>query len=146
MIEADVEQVAALHATLDHSFWTQSQWLDALKYHPCAWVLQKAEMDNLLGYLIYQTQVPQAELLNIGIASVEQGKGLAYELLTASMSLLPKSTESIFLEVRRSNVPAIGLYEKSGFIKVGERRDYYAVAGGTREDALMYKYEFSPAC
>ncbi len=96
--------------------------------------------------MIYQTRVPQVELLNIGIAPTYQGKSLALSLLSATMKLLPENAESIFLEVRRSNIPAIGLYEKSGFSQVGVRRNYYPAAGGTREDALVYKYGFVPTC
>ena len=38
------------------------------------------------------------------------------------------------LEVRESNAPAISLYGSFGFIKVGERRDYYS---DPTENALL---------
>lgn len=154
MRAADTEAVALLQSELDYSSWNQAQWLEALEYYPCAWVLGyhsqshqgEPHSDQVIGYVVYQTRVPQVELLNIGIAADHQGQGLAINLLLATIKLLPKSSESIFLEVRRSNIPAIGLYEKSGFIKVGKRRGYYPAAGGTREDALIYKYEFVSTC
>lgn len=147
----DTEAIAILQSELDFSSWNQPQWLEALKHYPCAWVLEdvlEGELKNqnrMVGYVMYQTRVPQVELLNIGIASDYQGQGLAINLLAATIKLLPENSESIFLEVRRSNVPAIGLYEKLGFSKVGERRDYYRAAGGTREDALIYKYDLIAA-
>jgi len=98
---------------------------------------------QIMGYIIFQTRVSQIELLNLGIHSFYQGQGLASQLLKFSMSLLPEHSEAVFLEVRRSNVPAINLYEKMDFHCVGERRNYYAVAGGTREDALIYRYDIS---
>lgn len=140
----DAEAVALLQSELDHSSWNHAQWLDALTHYPCAWVLEYR--DRIIGYLIYQTRVPQVELLNIGVAPDHQGRGLAINFLLATIKLLPACSESIFLEVRRSNVPAIGLYEKSGFVKVGLRRGYYPAAGGGREDALIYKYELLSIC
>ena len=44
----------------------------------------------------------------------------------------------IFLEVRKSNAPAIGLYEKCGFEKIGERKNFYDTP---KEDAVLYKFE-----
>ena len=41
------------------------------------------------------------------------------------------------LEVRKSNVAAIALYEKAGFTRVGERKNFYT---RPREDALLYNY------
>ena len=47
--------------------------------------------------------------------------------------------EFISLEVRKSNIPAIKLYEKFGFEKVGTRKDFYRKP---QEDALIYTLFF----
>jgi ribosomal-protein-alanine N-acetyltransferase len=41
----------------------------------------------------------------------------------------------VFLEVRRGNVAAIGLYHAFGFGQAGERKGYYRDTG---EDALLF--------
>lgn len=41
------------------------------------------------------------------------------------------------LEVRASNTAAIELYRHFGFAPVGTRSDYYRMADGTKEDALV---------
>jgi ribosomal-protein-alanine N-acetyltransferase len=41
----------------------------------------------------------------------------------------------VFLEVRRGNVAAIGLYGSFGFGQAGERKGYYRDTG---EDALLF--------
>jgi ribosomal-protein-alanine N-acetyltransferase len=46
----------------------------------------------------------------------------------------------MFLEVRISNAPAIGLYEAAGFEPVGRRHAYYpATSRGMAEDALVMR-------
>jgi ribosomal-protein-alanine N-acetyltransferase len=47
----------------------------------------------------------------------------------------------VTLEVRRYNHPAIALYERLGFRRVGERRNYY----GGGEDALLMEKDFAGA-
>jgi len=141
MCPKDCSQVAELHQYLDDAGWSESQWLDSLENYPCSWVL--ADNKKIHSYICFQTTVPQAELLNLGVAPARQGQGVAFELVSAIIKLLPEYVESIFLEVRRSNIPAIGLYEKLGFKKVGERRGYYATSSGIKDDALIYKRAIS---
>lgn len=134
----DCSVVAQLQAELDQSHWNQSQWLQALEEYPTAWVV--THNDGIIGYIIYQAKVDEAELLNLGIARQFQSRGLAARLIGLTLGLLPKSATHVYLEVRRSNIPAIALYEKIGFNKVGERPGYYLFGGGSREDAFVYKY------
>ena len=43
----------------------------------------------------------------------------------------------MFLEVRRSNIAAIGLYKSLGFFEIGVRADYYRDSQ-FKEDALVF--------
>jgi ribosomal-protein-alanine N-acetyltransferase len=45
----------------------------------------------------------------------------------------------MFLEVAEDNAPALTLYERFGFVKVGERAGYYRRADGTRATALVMR-------
>ena len=49
-------------------------------------------------------------------------RGAAQALLLA---FLERHDGEVFLEVRASNVPAISLYRKLGFVEVGSRPGYY---------------------
>ena len=44
---------------------------------------------------------------------------------------------NIFLEVRRSNLSAIRLYEKNGFNEIGVRNNYYQIRDGQEDGILM---------
>ena len=139
MRREDAEAIACVHADLDVSPWNTAQWIEAYTHAADAWVITKQDSDGelVVGYAIYRAVCEQAELLNFGVRREYQGQGLGGNFLESTLSLLPKSVEEILLEVRRSNVPATNLYEKLGFNEATVRRDYYPVAGGGREDAIV---------
>lgn len=140
MCKADAEPIAAMHADLDTSPWNIAQWVEAYEHAADAWVIscKGIEEDELIvGYAIFRAVCEQAELLNFGIRRGYQGRGLGQDFLASTLSLLPKDVEEVLLEVRRSNLPATSLYIKLGFNEATVRRDYYPVAGGGREDAIV---------
>ena len=49
-----------------------------------------------------------------------------------------KEVKSLFLEVRENNTAARKLYEKTGFVEVGMRKNYYS---NPTENAVLYKME-----
>lgn len=99
------------------------------------------EEDRIIGYLIVSVVVGECHILNICSAPFARRRGVARYLLTRifeeSKAL---GAEQVFLEVRPSNVNAIGLYEALGFEQVGRRKNYYPAAQG-REDALIYRLD-----
>lgn len=93
----------------------------------------------LAGYAVYDFAADEATLQNLAVARAYRGKGLGRELLGRTLGLLEAEIRParILLEVRRSNVRAIRLYESAGFRRDGVRRNYYPAPGGTREDAVL---------
>lgn len=76
-----------------------------------------------------------AELVNIAVLPEYRGKGIGKLLLSHSLQKAKElGCENMLLEVRRSNDNAIKLYESFGFIKISERKRYYA---DPVEDALV---------
>jgi hypothetical protein len=69
------------------------------------------------------------------------GEASAAGLLIALLAhARDRGVRDAFLEVRRTNRGAIGLYHEVGFECVGTRRGYYQAQDG-REDALVYRLE-----
>ena len=143
--EQHITAVAALHSSLDASPWSSDQWRAALANVCSGWVLLDAN-DLLVGYVIFQIAPPHAELLNLGIVRTLQGNGYGEALLRDALLRVADSCEKCLLDVRRSNIPAIQLYLKMGFEPIAERRDYYPVAGGGREDGLVMQRYIQGAC
>lgn len=76
------------------------------------------------------------ELENIVIVPAERRRGLANQLLEVLVAAARSTnSESLFLEVRESNLAARSLYEKAGFQLTGSRKSYYS---NPPEDAVLY--------
>ena len=82
----------------------------------------------------------EADMMNIAIDERYRGRGIAKNLILNLIERL-KSNEvySLTLEVRTSNVAAIGLYNGLGFSQVGRRPNYYS---NPKEDALILRREW----
>ena len=61
------------------------------------------------------------DIVEIEVLEEERRKGVASKL----MEYLIKNNLSITLEVKNTNVSAINLYKKYGFVEVAKRRGYY---------------------
>ncbi len=93
--------------------------------------------DELIGYFVAEQAGPDITLMNICVHPSHQHQGHAKRLMQALIAEAKRrSAETIFLEVRASNQPAIGLYHAMGFAEMGVRKNYYPTAEG-REDALL---------
>ncbi len=125
-----VEQRAYAHA------WSRVNFLDALHTGYHAQVLLTD--DEVLGYFVAMKGVDEAHLLNITVAPEHQGQGLARLMLDVLANWTrSQSLEWLWLEVRVGNAPAIRVYERHGFRRVGLRKDYYPADHGVRESAIV---------
>ena len=50
---------------------------------------------------------------------------------------MAQGAQWLWLEVRASNTHAQQVYQHFGFKRVGERKDYYPLSSGRREDAVV---------
>ena len=91
---------------------------------------------SVLGFLIARHLAPEWELENIVVTTSARRKGTGNQLLIALIAEARETnSDSVFLEVRESNVAARALYEKSGFRSTGRRKSYYS---NPLEDAILY--------
>ena len=80
--------------------------------------------------------------VNLTVSNGARRHGLGRELLRRFLrSARELGAEQCFLEVRQSNVAALGLYCAEGFAAVARRVGYYppALPGDSREDALVLR-------
>ncbi len=90
---------------------------------------------KLMGYLSATALFETADINHLGVWPSYRRQGIGAALIRQLMETL-KGTEChrLMLEVRSQNLPAIGLYQKMGFVAVGLRRGYYT---NPKDDALL---------
>ncbi len=133
----DLQNISKSLQTDFDNFWN----LDILKEElQCSNSLYFVSIDestnNILGFVGIKTIFNEADLMNIVIRKSSRNCGIATKLLNHVISeakLLGITV--IHLEVESNNYPAIKLYEKFGFKKVGTRKKYY----GENDAILMDK-------
>lgn len=136
--EADLPALLKIEKEVSPFPWNARQFTDSIQSHE-GYVLVKGK--RVVGLLFFHQVLDQAELLNIAVKPSFQGEGLGSCLLLFCLDVVRKSATRLYLEVRASNFPAIGLYLKNGFKQIGERRAYYRT-DYAREDALVMACDF----
>lgn len=85
---------------------------------------------DVKGVLIFSEVFGEYEILNFAVKRDRRGKGIGEKLLTE----LINRANCIYLDVRKSNYPAISLYKKHNFKVMGERVNFY---NNPKEDAIL---------
>ncbi|MGB0717820.1 MAG: ribosomal protein S18-alanine N-acetyltransferase [Alphaproteobacteria bacterium] len=133
----DSSWLAVLHCEAFASPWTTESFFDLLVLPTTlGWVL--TECGRNVGFILYQLQTDEAQILTFQIAKASQQRGFGRYLLSSTIdSIKAAGARSISLEVAEQRTPAQKLYESLGFILVGRRKSYYKEKEG-RVDALVY--------
>jgi len=101
---------------------------------PFAFVIVAIRAGSVVGFAAAELCADEAEVLDLAVGSGAQRQGIGLHLVHALTSeALARGATRLLLEVRRGNLAAIRLYERAGFVQVGERPRYYR----SGEDALL---------
>ena len=138
MTAARLDQVAALENACFPDPWSRDSFEELLRRDDTLF-LCAVEDDAVIGYVTMYTVVDEGYILNVAVDDRFRRRGVGTALIRALDTFGKKNSLAfITLEVRESNAPAIGLYSRFGFIKVGERKDYYRHP--TENALLMTKF------
>ena len=81
---------------------------------------------RLSGYIAARINADELHVNNIGVWPEERRRGVGGALLGTALDLAARcGAHEAVLEVRASNLPARAMYERLGFVVVGERKNYY---------------------
>jgi [ribosomal protein S18]-alanine N-acetyltransferase len=142
MEPADLDAVDEIER---HSFrapWAPQVFLEELDR---AWarVAVARERGRVVGFVDYWLVHDEVHLLAIATHPDARRRGVGRRLLEHLLAeARARDAALVTLEVRRSNRPAIALYERAGFVVVGVRPGYYAE---DREDALIMTLQLPTA-
>lgn len=125
MTSSHIEEIANLEKECFSSPWSA----DGLK----------SELDNnfarfyvafsgekIAGYIGSHNVLGEVYITNVAVFSEFRRNGIGKTLVEFLVNEMKKeNADFVTLEVRKSNLNAISLYEKCGFEKVGERKNFY---------------------
>lgn len=102
--------------------------------------LAAREGEILTGSVWVQTVLDEGYIGNVAVRPAFRRRGLADALLQALQALgREKELAFLTLEVRAGNTPAIAVYEKNGYVRVGRRPGYY---DHPKEDAILMTFNY----
>ena len=95
---------------------------------------------KVVGYIGSHNVLGEVYITNVAVFPEYRNKGIGEKLIQKFVEEIQnENAEFITLEVRKSNVSAIKLYEKCGFCAVGERKNFYEKPC---EDAILMTKKF----
>jgi ribosomal-protein-alanine N-acetyltransferase len=143
--------MAVMEAAFDPAYgeaWNRRQVTDALAMPSTHALIVDAEGAPIpagpgpapapAGFVLSRHVLDEEELLLIAVVPGARRRGVGAALIGLLFAAArARGVTRIFLEMRRGN-PAVGLYRRSGFEPIGERRNYYRMANGERIDAITF--------
>lgn len=145
MLWEDIDAVMRMESELftDES-WTESMFWSELSQRETRHYVVAVDGDDVIGYAGLCAYAPhEAYVQTIGVTKSRQGEGIGTRLLFDLIDEAGnRGCPRLDLEVRADNAPAIALYERHGFHRIGTRRGYYQPSG---TDAVVMRRERTPA-
>jgi ribosomal-protein-alanine N-acetyltransferase len=103
-----------------------------------SYVVKSAQTDKgaqIVAYAFLRRVLDELHLLKVAVTPTQRGRGIANWFLNHCFTMgAQQGANSVYLEVRLSNITAIKLYEKLGFREIGRRFNYYP---DSNEDAVV---------
>jgi len=103
---------------------------------------RSAKGRELAGFICCSVVLDECSIMNIAIANRYQGRGFGRFLIQNMIDRMSgMGVSHIFLDVRVSNASARALYQKTGFVEIGLRKNYYS---NPDEDAIVMAKSLEP--
>ncbi len=123
----DLPRILAIESSSHVSPWSSEAFLSEMmgtQAHQRMWVVSASRgPGGIAAYECFHYLVDQVYILNFTVAEPFRRKGLGKALLSLVLFWAERhGCDSVVLDVRSDNSPAIGLYVGAGFKKTGESK------------------------
>ncbi len=119
-------------------FWNEKILMDEFQNENSEYFVLVNE-EKIIGFAGLWFNIDEAHIMNIAVKNEYRKKGFGTKLLEfLIIKAKEKNKTCITLEVRDDNIPAILLYEKFNFEKIGIRKKYY----NAENDAIIMTKTF----
>lgn len=106
--------------------WSKEAYRDEIKNPLADYAVIVDENGTVVAYGGYWNVCGEGNITNIAVGRQFRNRHIGTMLVNELISRAKKqSISALTLEVRKSNVAAISLYEKNGFVSAGVRPGYY---------------------
>ena len=140
---ADLPAMASAHAQAFDAPWGEEAFAAFLS-GPGAYAFVAVDEDPV-GVVLCRAIAGEAEVLTLAVPPWARRRGVALALMTAAIGAARAgSARAMLLEVDVANAPAVGLYERLGFARVGMRKAYYNRGLDGRADAQVMRLDLTP--
>lgn len=132
----ELDDVIAIEEASFTNPWTREMYEAELAKPSVAYfLLARNDSGQTVGFCSFWHVVDEVHVNNIAVLPEHRRAGVGSALVAALAGEAERlHAQTIFLEVRRSNEPALALYQRFGFTIVHTRRSYYS---HPVEDALV---------
>ena len=141
----DIQAVAEIERQCFSQPWSEKSFEDSVQRDDTIFLVCEEHTDLsgttqepvITGYIGMYLSFDEASITNVAVSPDFRRKGCGEQLVgAAKIAAKEAGAESIFLEVRVSNAPAISLYKRNGFEELGIRKKFYE---HPVEDAIIMK-------
>ena len=138
MTAAYLDEVATIENDCFSHPWSRRS-LESELQNETSRFLVAVEDGRVIGYIGMSAVIDEGYLFNVAVDRQYRKKGVGSALVRELVTFCQKRNYAFLtLEVRESNAPAISLYSRFGFVRVGERKNYYSKP--VENALLMTKY------
>ena len=131
--ESDLPDILKLEKLCYSQPWTEANFIGELERNITLAIGLKCGAE-LAAQCFFWTMPPEIHLLNLAVHPGYRRLGLARRLIIAMLTIGHQiKTNSIYLEVRPTNLEALNLYKSLNFVVTGSRPNYYE----NGEEALL---------
>jgi len=135
LTHADLDEIVAIEQASFSNPWTRQMYVRELENPDVSFLYVLRYPVAIAAFCSFWLVLDEIHINNLAVRHEHQGKGLGTALLEhVLVAGAARGAERATLEVRRSNAPALRLYERLGFQVAATRPNYYV---SPPEDALI---------
>lgn len=127
--KSDSSSIAALHGGAFARGWSDGEFQNLINDEKVISLIARdmsKQPSKPIGFMLIRWVLDEAEILTIAVSKEAQRSGVGFALIDEGLRRLhAMRIAALFLEVEEGNQPALKLYRKMGFKKVGRRDNYY---------------------
>jgi [ribosomal protein S18]-alanine N-acetyltransferase len=131
----DLDLAVAIHRACFEAPWDVRTFAELMAMPGAAGVCALADSEPA-GLVLFLLQVPDAEILTLGVLPALRRRGIGHALLVAAADQAREAgADRLLLEVAADNPVATSLYRRAGFEPLARRPRYYRRPAGPAVDA-----------